>query len=140
MTIPQWVLLGFCAWTLAILIATIGIYRWSRILSGQARISEWRADERQGSDWYCRAMRAHANCVENLPVYAAIVLCATATRVDGELVDMLALILLAARVAQSLTHLSFQQTDRAVSVRFTFYSVQVLCKFVMGVVVAMSAV
>ena len=73
MTIPVWVLLLFAGWTLATLLATVGVYRWSRILTGRAALSEFRADEQHGSDWYRRAMRAHANCVENLPVYAAIV-------------------------------------------------------------------
>jgi MAPEG family len=63
------VLLGFAAWTLLTLFTTIGVYRWIRILTGRAAIAEWRADEVQGSEWYRRALRAHMNCVENLPVY-----------------------------------------------------------------------
>jgi hypothetical protein len=78
MTVPQWALLGFAVWTLLVLFGTVGVYRWSRILTGQVRISEWQADQPQGSDWYQRAMRAHMNRVENLPVFAAIVLCTTA--------------------------------------------------------------
>ena len=140
MTIPQWVLLGFAAWTLATLLATVGIYRWSRILSGRARISQWRAGEQQGSEWYCRAMRAHANCVENLPVYGAVVLCATAAQVSDGVLNLLAPILLAARILQTVTHLSFRQTDRVVSLRFTFFFVQLLCMLAMGIHVALSAV
>jgi hypothetical protein len=64
MPIPVWVLLGFAAWTLFILFVTVGVYRWSRILTGRTAIAEWRADERQGSEWYCRAVRAHLNCLE----------------------------------------------------------------------------
>src|ERR1700732_5544631 len=56
------------AWTLLILFATVGIYRWSRILTGRTAIATWRADEQQGSEWYRRAMRAHINCLENLPI------------------------------------------------------------------------
>ena len=67
MPIPVWVLLGFAAWTLLILFATVGVYRWSRILTGRTAIATWRADEQQGSEWYRRAVRAHMNCVENLP-------------------------------------------------------------------------
>ena len=33
MPIPVWVLLGFAAWTLIILFTTVGVYRWSRILT-----------------------------------------------------------------------------------------------------------
>ena len=45
MPIPVWVLLGFAAWTLLTLFTTIGVYRWTRILTGRASIAEWRADE-----------------------------------------------------------------------------------------------
>jgi len=69
-SIPVWVLLGFAAWTMVILFTTVGTYRWSRIFTGRAEISEWQADEQQGSDWYRRAIRAHLTCVENLPVYS----------------------------------------------------------------------
>jgi hypothetical protein len=73
MTIPVWVLLGFAAWTLLILIGPIGLYRWSCILTGRAPVASWRPDGQQGSEWYRRAVRAHMNCLENLPIYTAIV-------------------------------------------------------------------
>ena len=73
MTLPVWMLLGFATWTVLLLLATVGIYRWSRILTGGVPIREFRADEVEGKDWYKRSMRAHANCVENLPVFGAIV-------------------------------------------------------------------
>ena len=50
---PAW-LRGLDAVTL---FGTIGVYRWSRILTGRASIAEWRAELPQGSDWYQRAMR-----------------------------------------------------------------------------------
>ena len=139
MTIPQWVLLGFAAWTLTVLAATIGVYRLSNIVFRGSGFGEWRADDTQGSDWYRRAMRAHMNCVENLPVYAAIVLCATAAQATGPLMDMLALTLLGARVCQTTTHVSFEQTDRIAAIRFGFFFVQLMCMFIMGASVAMSA-
>jgi hypothetical protein len=37
MTIPVWMLLGFAAWTLLLLSTTVGVYRWSRILTGTGR-------------------------------------------------------------------------------------------------------
>src|SRR5215468_5237329 len=57
--VPVLVLLGFAAWTLLTLFGSIGVYRWSRILTGRASLAEWRADIPQGSDCYQRAMRAH---------------------------------------------------------------------------------
>jgi hypothetical protein len=71
-------------------------------------------------------MRAHINCVENLPVYAAIVLCATAAEATGPLLDALALILLAARILQTTTDIMFERTDRVASVRFGFFPLRSL--------------
>src|SRR5215218_3853133 len=100
MPITLWVLLGFAAWTLLLLFATVGVYRWSRILTGRMAISAWRADEQQGSDWYRRAMRAHMNCVENLPIYTAIVVALLAAKIVSPIVDWLAITILVSRVGQ----------------------------------------
>jgi uncharacterized MAPEG superfamily protein len=139
MSIPAWVLLGFAAWTLLTLLGSIGVYRWSRILTRRAQISEFQADSPQGADWYRRAMRAHANCVENLPVYAAIVVAQMAAGVRGATLDVLAIVLLAARVGQTLTHIAFAMTNRATAVRFAFFFVQLACMFWMGIYVALRA-
>src|SRR5215212_9062992 len=105
MPITLWVLLGFAAWTLLLLFATVGVYRWSRILTGRMAIMAWRADEQQGSEWYRRAIRAHMNCVENLPVYTAIVVALLAAKITGPILDALAIAILLARISQSLIHL-----------------------------------
>ncbi|HTO07886.1 MAG TPA: MAPEG family protein [Myxococcota bacterium] len=125
MPVPLVMLLGFAAWTLVLLLATVGVYRWSRILSGRAPIGSFRADRIEGSEWYARAMRAHANCVENLPVFGAIVFGLYVTKTSGPLVDTLATCVLVARICQSLVHVAFAQTDTAVSVRFAFFFVQI---------------
>jgi uncharacterized MAPEG superfamily protein len=139
MTIPQWVLLGFAGWTLAVLFGTIGVYRWSMILAGRVRISEWQADTPQGSDWYRRAVRAHLNCVENLPVYGTIVFCASAAGATGAFLDTLALALMAARICQTTVHVAFAPSDFVASVRFAFFFVQAVCMVAMGISVAASA-
>ncbi len=131
MTIPLWVLLGFAFWTLAVLFGTVGVYRWRRILTGSAAISAFPPDQPHGSDWYRRAMRAHANCIENLPVYGAIVLVLVATGATGRPFDVPAVILLAARVCQTVAHIAFEQTDRVVAFVFGFYFIQALCMFSM---------
>ena len=124
MSIPLWTLLGFAAWTVLLLLSTIGVYRWSRILTGRVPIREFRADQVEGADWYRRSMRAHANCIENLPVFGAIVLALHVGDVHGTLVDYLCIAVLAARVVQSLIHVSFVPTNTVVSVRFSFFFVQ----------------
>ena len=136
MTIPVWVLLLFAGWTLATLLATVGVYRWSRILTRRAALSEFRADEPHGSAWYRRAMRAHANCVENLPVYAAVVVAIVASGARSSTLDTLAVVLLAARVSQTGTHVAFEQTDVVVAIRFAFFFVQLVCMVGMGILVA----
>jgi uncharacterized MAPEG superfamily protein len=139
MSIPVWVLLGFAGWTLLILFATVGVYRWSRILTGRASVREWRADEEQGSDWYRRAMRAHMNCVENLPVFAAIVVAIMASGVSGPWLDGLAIALLTLRVVHSLWHIGLTQTEAVASIRFALYFAQIGIMFAMGIMVAVTA-
>jgi uncharacterized MAPEG superfamily protein len=119
-------LLGFAAWTLMVLMGTIAVYRWSRILTGRVAIKDFRADRVEGEDWYRRAMRAHANCIENLPIFAAIVFAIYVTGVRGAIVDYLSVAILAGRVAQSLVHVSFVETNTTVWLRFVFFSVQLL--------------
>ena len=125
MTIPVLMLVGFAAWTVLLLLATVGVYRWSRILNGRVPIGGFRADRVDGADWYLRAMRAHANCVENLPVFGAIVFGLYAGNVAGGLVNGLAVAVLVARIMQSLVHVSLVQTNLVASVRFGFFAVQI---------------
>lgn len=139
MTVPVWVLLLFAGWTLLSLLATVGAYRWSRIFTGRASVSEWRADLPQGSEWYRRAMRAHANCVENLVVYGAIVVAIVASGVDAAILDTLAVVLITARVCQTLVHVGVQQTEPVATARFAFFFVQLVCMAWMGVYVALHA-
>ena len=136
MNIPILVLLGFAAWTLLTLSATIGVYRWRRILTGAASVAEWRADLPQGSEWYQRAMRAHMDCVENLPVYTAVVFAVTAIGLKSTTVDNLAVTLLAARVGQTLVHIALPPTNKAARLRFALFAVQVVCMILMGVLTA----
>jgi uncharacterized MAPEG superfamily protein len=126
MILPVWMLVGFAAWTVLLLLATVGVYRWSRILTGRVAIREFRADQIEGADWYKRAMRAHANCVENLPVFGAIVLGLYVGNVGSALVNALAVAVLVARIMQSLVHVCFVQTDIVTSVRFGFFFVQIV--------------
>lgn len=140
MNIPVLVLLGFAAWTLLTLFASIGVYRWSRILTGRASIAEWRADVPQGSDWYQRAMRAHMNCVENLPVYGAVVLALIASGLRSHLIDWLSVTVLAARIAQTVVHIGLRPTNAAASLRFALFFVQPVCMITMGIMVAATMV
>lgn len=134
--IPVLVLLAFGAWTLLTLSATIGVYRWSLILGGRVSIVDWRADLPQGSDWYERAMRAHMNCVENLPVYGAVVVALTVSHVHSVVVDGLAISMFTARIGQTTAHLVPRPTNASASLRFALYCVQLMCMVAMGVTAA----
>ena len=136
MTTPMWMLLGFATWTLLLLMATVGVYRWVRILFSNVPIASFRSDQLEGEDWYRRGTRAHANCVENLPVFGVIVFVISALGVDGPAVSYLSMIVLIARVCQSLVHVSHVQTDRFVAVRFTFFCLQLICFLALMVIAA----
>jgi uncharacterized MAPEG superfamily protein len=129
MTVLQGALLGFALWTLTILTVTVGVHRWSHILTGRARIDQFPADAPTGPDWYKRGTRAHLNCIENLPVFTAIVVTAPAAAQATPLIDVLAIGLLCARVVQSTVHIGFKETSRTVALRFTFYCLQVVAMF-----------
>lgn len=138
MTIPMWMLLGFAAWTLLLLMAIVGVYRWFNILFRKASIASFRSDQLEGEDWYRRGTRAHANCVENLPVFGAIVFVISAIGVEGTTVNYLCTTVLIARICQSLVHVSHAQTDAFVAVRFLFFTLQLIC-FVALIVIVVRA-
>jgi uncharacterized MAPEG superfamily protein len=71
-------------------------------------------------------MRAHANCIENLPVFGAIVFALYAGDVANATVNVLVVAILAARIMQSLVHVCLVQTNTVVSVRFGFFFVQIV--------------
>jgi uncharacterized MAPEG superfamily protein len=127
MTMPIWMLLCFAMWTLLLLLVTVGIYRWSRIFTGTVAIRNFPADAAGGEDWYKRATRAHANCIENLPVFGAVVFGLSASSVSSPLIDALAIAVVLARIVQSIVHVCFVHTNTIASVRFGFYFVQFIC-------------
>jgi len=140
MTVPVWMLLGFAMWTLLLLLFTVGIYRWSRIFTGRVAIRNFPADAAGGEEWYRRATRAHANCIENLPVFGAVVFGLQVGNVTGTLVDALSVAVVTARIVQSSVHVFFVHTDTIASVRFGFYFVQFICfVWLTGIIAATSA-
>jgi uncharacterized MAPEG superfamily protein len=135
MTTPLYALLGFVAWTLLVLCLGIAPFRVGSVLSGKARPNSFPADQPHGPDWYRRVMRAHANCVENLPIFGAVVLVAHVAGSRGELFDTLSLAYLGARVAQTGLHVASGRS-RVINVRFFFFLTQVVSVATMGLLVA----
>jgi uncharacterized MAPEG superfamily protein len=116
-------LIGFIAWTLALLILMETI-RTYFVVTGKVPANGFTPDNRNLSPFMQRLARAHANCIEGLPVFGgllifAIILGATA------ITDGLALWLLGARIVQSTIHL-LSTSAAAVSARFTAFAVQML--------------
>lgn len=138
MSVPVWALLGFAMWTVLVLMVGVGIQRWSLILTGKAQLSSFPADEPHGAPFYRRAMRAHANCVENLPVFGAVVFAAEMAHAGSPAINGLALMVLAARVAQTFVHWA-SGSNAAVGVRFVFFATQLACFIWMGVLIALKA-
>jgi uncharacterized membrane protein YecN with MAPEG domain len=138
MSIPVWAVLAFAAWTLAILMVGVGTYRWSLILAGKAELKSFPGDEAHGAPLYRRFVRAHANCIENLPVFAAIVLAAEVASAHSTMLDVLSVTVVAARVVQTSAHLS-SGSNSAIAVRFSFLCVQLVAFMWMGTLVVFHA-
>ena len=114
-------LIGYAAWTLLLVITIVTARSWMSLV-GKRESYCFKPDGSDVSEGSVRLCRAHANCVENFPVFGAIVLVAIATG-NSNITDSLALWVLAARVAQSVTHL-ISTSNLAITVRVTFFSVQ----------------
>lgn len=97
-------LLLFAAWTLVLMFCYVG-YRVALVLMMKKKANEWtRGQPTDDPAFVTRASHAHMNCVENLPVFAAIVLAAALLNKNA-IVDAVACWYLAARIAQSTVHL-----------------------------------
>jgi len=135
MSIPVAALLAFAIWTITLLAFTIGIMRWSMIFSGKAELKSFPGDEAHGSPFYRRATRAHANCIENLPVFGAIVFAAETIGAHSPTLDGLAVAVIAARIGQTTAHLS-SGSNAAIGIRFSFLMVQLGAFFWMAALIA----
>jgi uncharacterized MAPEG superfamily protein len=132
-------LLAFAGWTLLVLLIGVGVYRWTLILSGQAQLTSFPGDAPHGADAYRRAVRAHANCLETLPVFGALVLVAAAAHLDPPRFGVLAVATVVARVFQSSIHMLLPVSNWMVGTRFSFFFVQAGTMIAMGVLLVLAA-
>ncbi|HUS24430.1 MAG TPA: MAPEG family protein [Candidatus Binatia bacterium] len=116
-------LLGFAAWTLA-LVALLLFYRTALVFSGRSPANAWMRGTTNPGDpaLVVRMLHAHQNCLESLPVFAAIVIGALILNKTA-VTDAVAMWVLYARFAQSATHLA-GTSHWLVMVRATFFSAQ----------------
>jgi len=136
MTLSQWALLGFVVWTVTLLVVGIGTPRIVAVINKQARANSFNPNVPHGSERYQRSMRAHLNCVENLPVFASLVLLGTLVAIPSSLFQWAAIAVLPARMLQTLAHVASGR-NRAVLVRFTFFVVQLVCFALMAGLLAL---
>lgn len=135
-----WMLLAFATWTLLLMVIGVGAYRWAMIFRGAAELTSFPGDVPHGSVAYRRVVRAHANCLENLPVFAVIVLVGAVTGLHPAGTDTLAAMTMGARIVQSSVHMLFPERNATVAVRFSFFLAQAVAMLVMVALLARAAV
>ena len=77
-------------------------------------------------------MRAHMNCVENLPIFGALVLALMATGLQRPSIDALSVTLLMTRIGQTLVHIKAPPTNIWAALRFALFFVQIVCMISIG--------
>jgi uncharacterized MAPEG superfamily protein len=100
-------------------------------MSAGKEVNSFKPDGNDLSDFGLRVTRAHANCLENLALPAAIILVAM---VQGQtaITDGLALVFLVSRIGQSLVHILFSMTVPMVLVRATLFTIQHVITLIWG--------
>lgn len=115
-------LAGFAGW-FVLLTFGLGIYRTWLVFSGKKAANAFRNDGSDVPGFGQRLTRARDNAFENLPAFAALAVAASiAGRLD--VTDSTAMLVLWARILQSLVHLASVSVP-AVLARFGLYVVQV---------------
>ncbi|HEX7113487.1 MAG TPA: MAPEG family protein [Mizugakiibacter sp.] len=116
-----WVLTALIAWALALLLL-MEVLRSRLVLLGRVPSNAFVPDNANLSPFMQRLARAHANCLEGLPIFGGLLVVAVVGGRRG-VTDPLAPWLLAARLVQSTIHLA-STSVWAVNARFTALAVQ----------------
>jgi hypothetical protein len=130
--------LTFYALWAIVLVVMIAADRALLVMGGKAAITDFPSGTKHGSDSYWRINRAHLNTLENLPIFAALVLAGWVAGLDTATFNMLAVVVVVARVVQSLIHIS---SGSAVAINFRFLAllVQIVCEVWMAVLILHAA-
>ena len=115
------VLTLFIAWALFLLVVMEAVRAWL-VMTGRVRSDAFKPDNAGISPFMERLARAHANCVESLPLFGGLLLVAIATG-RSNVTDPLAGWLLAARIVQSSIHVT-STAVAAINARFAAFVVQ----------------
>ena len=114
-------LLGFVCWALALLVL-MEVIRSRLVLTGHVAANGFDPGNSSLSPFMQRLARAHANCLEGLPIFGGLMVVAMLAGKSG-VTDPLAYALLVARIAQTTIHL-LSTSAAAVSARFVAFAVQ----------------
>ena len=114
-------LTSFIAWSLLLLILMEAI-RSKLVLTRSVPENGFTPDNANLSPFMQRLARAHANCLEGLPIFGGLMLVAAVSG-NTAATDPLAYLFLFARVLQSVIHLS-SLSALAVTLRFSAFAVQ----------------
>jgi uncharacterized MAPEG superfamily protein len=115
------VLAGFVAWSLFLLVL-MEIIRSKLVLTKAVPPNGFTPDNSNLSPFMQRLARAHANCVEGLPIFGGLMVIAVLAG-KSSITDPLASTFLCARIVQSLIHLSSLSVFAAM-LRFSAFVVQ----------------
>ena len=126
-------LVFYALWAIA-LVLMIAVDRLLLIFRGQVKNNEFLSGVPHGNEAYWRINRAHLNTVENLPIFAAIVLAAWVAGAESHLFNLLAMLVLAARIVQSIIHI-MSGGQIATWFRTTMFAVQIVCEIWMAVMI-----
>ena len=118
-------LILFAGWTF-LLVLVVFSYRGLRVLQGTA-INAWPRGSKSTTDAgiITRIADAHANCLENLPIFAVLVLSAAALG-QMDVTNKFAPFVFWARMGQTVVHL-IGTSQPLVMIRATFWAVQLIC-------------
>lgn len=114
-------LTGFVAWSLLLLVL-MEVIRSKLVLTKAIPANGFNPDNSNLSPFMQRLARAHANCVEGLPIFGGLMLIAEIAG-KSAVTDPLAYIFLVARILQSVIHLC-SVSELAVTLRFSAFAVQ----------------
>jgi uncharacterized MAPEG superfamily protein len=121
MSTSLWVLTALVAWALALLVL-MEVLRARLVVSGRVAANAFTPDHAGLSPFMQRLARAHANCIEGLPIFGGLLLIALVSD-RAAITDPLAPWLLLARLVQSSIHLASTSAP-AVKMRFAAFVVQ----------------
>ena len=121
MTTPLLCLLALVAWTIGLVVAlTIARLRY---LARGGSVRDFGMPDDRRLIW--RLFRAHVNVLENLPLFASVVLTAAVLERRSSTLDALAIVYVCGRLGQSIAHVT-PGAGLRFNVRFWFFATQLV--------------